>query len=54
MKFGKHVPSMSMTIRHHICYFEFVTENKYTFLLDDHIWKFQNFNGHSRLIAIHG
>ena len=36
---------MSMTVCHHICYFEFVTENKDIFLLDDYIWKCQNLNG---------
>ena len=50
MKFGKHVPkSISMTVCHQICYFEFVTENKDIFLLDDHIWKCQNLNGHISL-----
>ena len=42
MKFGKH--SMSMTVCHHMCYFEFVIENKDIFLLYDHIWKCQNLN----------
>ena len=41
MKFGKHV---SMIVCHHICCIEFVTENKDVFLLDYHIWKFQNLN----------
>ena len=34
-----------MTICHQICFFEFVTENKDIFLLDDHIWKCQNLKG---------
>ena len=29
--------NMSMTVCHRICYLRFVTENKDTFLLDDHI-----------------
>ena len=34
--------SMSMTVCHHSCYVEFAIENKYIFLLDDHVWKCQN------------